>query len=110
VLALALAAPLAAFAQNAIQSITSSQQAGTDVVRIELSEPLAAVPGGFVVQAPPRVAIDLPGVSNALGKNSVESTRATCARPTWRSPASARAWCSTCARPPTTALKCRASR
>jgi len=72
VLALALAAPLAAFAQNAIQSITSSQQAGTDVVRIELSEPLAALPGGFAVQAPPRVAIDLPGVSNALGKNSVE--------------------------------------
>ncbi len=72
VLALGLAAPLAALAQNAIQSITSSQQAGTDVVRIELSEPLAAVPGGFVVQAPPRVAIDLPGVSNALGKNSVE--------------------------------------
>ena len=72
VLALALAAPLVAFAQNAIQSITSSQQAGTDVVRIELSEPLAAVPGGFAVQAPPRVAIDLPGVSNALGKNSVE--------------------------------------
>ena len=72
VLALALAAPLAAVAQNVIQSITSSQQAGTDVVRIELSEPLAAEPGGFVVQAPPRVAIDLPGVSNGLGKNSVE--------------------------------------
>ena len=72
VLAIALAAPLAAFAQNAIQSITSSQQAGTDVVRVELSEPLAAEPGGFVVQAPPRVAIDLPGVSNGLGKNSVE--------------------------------------
>ena len=72
VLALALAAPLAAVAQNVIQSITSSQQAGTDVVRIELSEPLAAEPGGFVVQAPPRVAIDLPGVTNGLGKNSVE--------------------------------------
>jgi type IV pilus assembly protein PilQ len=72
VLALALAAPLTAVAQNVIQSITSSQQAGTDVVRIELSEPLAAEPGGFVVQAPPRVAIDLPGVSNGLGKNSVE--------------------------------------
>ncbi len=72
VLALALAAPLAASAQNLIQSITTSQQAGTDVVRVELSEPLAAVPGGFVVQAPPRVAIDLPGVSNGLGKNSVE--------------------------------------
>jgi type IV pilus assembly protein PilQ len=72
VLALALATPLAAFAQNMIQSITTSQQAGTDVVRVELSEPLAAVPGGFSVQAPPRVAIDLPGVGNGLGKNSVE--------------------------------------
>jgi len=72
VLALTLATPLAALAQNMIQSITSSQQAGTDVVRIELSEPLAAVPGGFSVQAPPRVAIDLPGVGNGLGKNSVE--------------------------------------
>jgi type IV pilus assembly protein PilQ len=72
VLALALAAPLAAVAQNVIQSITSSQQAGTDVVRIELSQPLTAEPGGFVVQAPPRVAIDLPGVGNGLGKNSVD--------------------------------------
>jgi type IV pilus assembly protein PilQ len=72
VLALALGAPVAALAQNVIQSITSSQQAGTDVVRVELSQPLAAPPSGFVVQAPPRVAIDLPGVGNAMGKNSVE--------------------------------------
>jgi hypothetical protein len=40
--------PLAAWAQNAIQSITSSQQAGTEVVRIELKEPLAAVPAGLL--------------------------------------------------------------
>ena len=72
VLALALAAPLAALAQNAIQSITASQQAGTDIVRVELSEPLAAVPAGFAIQAPPRVAIDLPGVGNATGRNAVE--------------------------------------
>jgi type IV pilus assembly protein PilQ len=71
-IALALALPMAAFAQNMIQSITSSQQAGSDVVRVELSEPLTAVPGGFAVQAPPRVAIDLPGVRNGLGKNTVE--------------------------------------
>ncbi len=71
VLALALAAPIA-LAQNVIQSITSTQQAGTDVVRVEFSQPLAAAPGGFVVQAPPRVALDLPGVTNGLGKNSVE--------------------------------------
>jgi type IV pilus assembly protein PilQ len=67
-----LAAPAAARAQNAITSITSSQQAGTEVVRIELSEPLADAPRGFAVQTPPRVAIDLPGVGSALGQNSVE--------------------------------------
>ena len=72
VLALTLAAPVAAFAQNMIQSISASQQAGSDVVRIELSEPLSAVPNGFAVQAPPRVAIDLPGVGNGMGKNAVE--------------------------------------
>jgi type IV pilus assembly protein PilQ len=69
---LALAAPLMATAQNAIQSITSSQQAGAEVVRIELAQPLAAVPAGFAVQAPPRVAIDLPGVANAIGRSSIE--------------------------------------
>ena len=67
-----LVAPTVAWAQNAIQSITSSQQAGTEVVRIEMSQPLAAVPTGFSVQAPPRIAIDLPGVSNAMGRSSVE--------------------------------------
>jgi type IV pilus assembly protein PilQ len=61
-----------AFAQNAIQSINSSQQAGSEVIRIEMSEPLAAIPAGFTVQAPPRVAIDLPGVTNGLGKSSVD--------------------------------------
>ena len=71
-LALSLGACVSALAQNAIQSINSSQQAGSEVIRIELSEPLAAVPAGFVVQTPPRIAIDLPGVTNALGKSSVE--------------------------------------
>jgi type IV pilus assembly protein PilQ len=67
-----LVAPALSWAQNSIQSITSSQQAGTEVVRIELSEPLAAVPNGFSVQTPARIAIDLPGVSNAMGRNMVE--------------------------------------
>ena len=70
--ATALVAPTMAWAQNSIQSITSSQQAGTEVVRIELSQPLAAVPNGFAVQSPPRIAIDLPGVSNAMGRSMVE--------------------------------------
>jgi len=65
-------APAAAWAQNAIQSITSSQQGGTEVVRIELSEALSAIPAGFSVQTPPRIAIDLPGVGNATGRSNVE--------------------------------------
>src|SRR5574337_318869 len=69
---LALLLPLAALADNAIRSITSTQQSGADVVRIELAQPLAAVPDGFTIQAPPRVAIDLPAVGNATGKNTVE--------------------------------------
>jgi type IV pilus assembly protein PilQ len=64
--------PLAAWAQNAIQSITSSQQAGTEVVRIELKEALTAVPAGFSIQTPPRIAIDLPGVGNELGRTAVD--------------------------------------
>jgi type IV pilus assembly protein PilQ len=71
VLALA-SAPTWALAQGVIQSITSSQQAGSDVVRVELSEALKAVPAGFVIQQPPRIAIDLPGVGSALGKPLVE--------------------------------------
>ncbi len=67
-----LASPSAVWAQNTIQSITSTQQAGTEVVRIELSEALPAAPTGFSIQQPPRIAIDLPGVGNAMGRNSVE--------------------------------------
>jgi type IV pilus assembly protein PilQ len=66
-----LGAP-AAWAQTQIRSINSVQQAGVDVVRVELSEPLSAVPTGFTVQAPPRIAIDLPGVVNGLGRNVVD--------------------------------------
>jgi type IV pilus assembly protein PilQ len=72
VAALVAAMPCGAWAQSVIKSITSSQQAGSDVVRVELSEPLKAVPAGFTVQAPPRIAIDLPGVTSALGRPSVE--------------------------------------
>lgn len=67
-----LGASASAMAQNAIQSIDSTQQAGSEVVRIELAEPLAAVPAGFTIQTPPRIAIDLPGVTSALGKSNIE--------------------------------------
>ncbi len=51
------AAALPAWADNAIQAITSSQQAGAEVVRIEMSEAIATLPAGFTIQAPPRIAI-----------------------------------------------------
>jgi type IV pilus assembly protein PilQ len=69
---LALTAGAPAWAQGVIQSITSSQQGGSDVVRIELDQPLAAVPAGFAIQQPPRIALDLPGVTSALGRPSVD--------------------------------------
>lgn len=62
----------ACWAENAIQSINSSQQGANDVVRIELNAPLTGEPVGFAIQTPPRIAIDLPGVSNALGRTSVD--------------------------------------
>ncbi len=69
--ALLFAAP-AAWAQNAIQSIISSPQGSGDVVRIELAQALTEVPRGFSIQSPPRIAVDLPGISNAMGKSLVE--------------------------------------
>lgn len=70
--AVLLGVALPASAEPSIQSVVSAQQAGGEVVRIELSEPLAAVPAGFSVQSPPRIALDMPGVSNGMGRSAVE--------------------------------------
>jgi type IV pilus assembly protein PilQ len=67
-----LGASFSAWAQNSVQAVNSSQQAGADVVRIELSQALTEIPKGFAIQSPPRIAIDLPGVSNAVGKPVVD--------------------------------------
>ncbi|MFY7866559.1 type IV pilus secretin PilQ [Roseateles sp.] len=72
VLSLGLFAATSAAAQTAIRSINSVQQAGVEVVRIEMSQPLTELPKGFTVQSPPRIAIDLPGVVNGIGRSLVE--------------------------------------
>jgi type IV pilus assembly protein PilQ len=72
VLAVITALPGAAWAEARIRAVTGLQQGGQDVVRVELSEPLKAAPGGFTQQTPPRVAVDLPGVGNDTGKTSFE--------------------------------------
>ncbi|HOM19549.1 MAG TPA: AMIN domain-containing protein, partial [Ottowia sp.] len=59
-------------AEPRIQAITSSIQGGTEVVKIDLSEPLSAVPAGFVVQSPARIALDFPGVGSELQRSAIE--------------------------------------
>ena len=62
----------AAWAQARIESVTGTLQSGSEVIRVELSEPLAADPTGFVVQTPARIALDFPGVTNGSGKSLLE--------------------------------------
>jgi type IV pilus assembly protein PilQ len=61
-----------AHAQNAIQSVTGSAMSGVDVVRIETTEALRSVPAGFTIQSPARIALDFPGVVNAIGRSSID--------------------------------------
>jgi type IV pilus assembly protein PilQ len=76
--ALVLAAPLAwaqaPAAKNAVEAISfSSIQGGKIVVKVSLKEALKAVPQGFAVTNPPRIAIDLPDTVNGLGKTQIEA-------------------------------------
>ncbi|MEO8654076.1 MAG: type IV pilus secretin PilQ, partial [Ramlibacter sp.] len=63
---------LSAGAQTTVESVTSSIQGGVEVVRIDFSQPLQAVPTGFAIQAPARIALDVPGATNGLGRSAVE--------------------------------------
>ena len=71
VLCLAMAS-VGTYAQNAIQSLTGGVQGGTEVIRIETAQPLSAVPTGFTIQSPARIALDFPGVVNGIGRNAVD--------------------------------------
>ena len=66
------AAMAAAQAQNAIESVTTSMQSGAEVVRIDFTQALSTAPAGFAIQTPARIALDFPGVSNAIGRSAVE--------------------------------------
>ena len=57
---------------NSIQAVTGFLQGGTEVIRIDLAEPLTAVPTGFSIRTPARIALDFPGVGNSMGRNAVE--------------------------------------
>ena len=66
-----------AFAQNAIVSIKGSAQGDTDIVSIEFSKPLTALPTAFATQNPARIALDFPGLSGGMGRSSVDINQAT---------------------------------
>jgi type IV pilus assembly protein PilQ len=59
-------------AVNAIKAVTGSVQGGAEVIRIDLAEPLTALPTGFSIQTPARIALDFPGVNNAMGRSAVD--------------------------------------
>ena len=59
-------------AQNAIESVAASIQGGVEVVRVEMTQALTALPTGFTIQSPARIALDFPGVNNAMGRSSVD--------------------------------------
>lgn len=63
---------MVALAQNTIESVTGSIQGGAEVVKVDLSQPLSALPTGFAIQSPARIALDLPGATNAMGRSLVE--------------------------------------
>ncbi len=75
-----LALPLAVRAadvpptSNAVQSVeTTTLPGGKVVVRVTLKNALTAIPAGFTVGNPPRIALDLPDTGNAMGRNTVDA-------------------------------------
>ena len=58
-------------AGNAIQNVSASRQGTETVVQIQLAQPLAAAPNGFVIDQPARIVLDFPGVDSALDRQTV---------------------------------------
>ena len=65
-------AALVAQAQSAIEAVSGSLQSGVEVVKIDFTQALTALPSGFSIQSPARIALDFPGIANAMGRTTVE--------------------------------------
>ncbi len=59
-------------AQNAIENLAGTVQGGVEIVRIDFAQALSAIPAGFSIQSPARIALDFPGFNNSSGKNIIE--------------------------------------
>ena len=67
---LVLSAVAAKAQQNAIESINVTQQGASVILKVNLKDAPTALPAGFTVASPPRVALDFANTVNALGRNS----------------------------------------
>lgn len=67
-----LMACVAAHAQMAIEAVSGSIQSGVEVVRIDFNQVLSALPAGFAIQTPARIALDFPNVVSSLGRSNIE--------------------------------------
>ncbi len=57
---------------NSIVSVTGSIQGGSEIIRIDLAQALTVVPTGFTIQTPARIALDFPGIGNAMGRTAID--------------------------------------
>jgi type IV pilus assembly protein PilQ len=59
----------ASWAGNSIEQASVSLQGDSEVLRLQFSEKIDFDPKSFSIQSPPRISIDFPGVSSAIGRN-----------------------------------------
>jgi len=62
-----------ATAQIRIEAISTSVQAGVEFIKVDFDQSLSALPTGFTIQTPARIALDFPSVSNGMGKSIVDA-------------------------------------
>ena len=60
-----------AAAGNSVQSVTATRTGAGVFLTIRMQKPVAAVPRNFSVMRPARIALDLMGATNGLGRNAV---------------------------------------
>ncbi len=56
----------------AIESVSGFLHQGVEVVRVDFTRPPGALPASFAIQSPARIALDVPGAVNALGRQVVD--------------------------------------
>lgn len=58
--------------QPIIEAVTGSLQGGVEVLKVDLSRELSAVPNGFSIKTPAKIALDFAGVGNVMGRSTIE--------------------------------------